>query len=401
MVNRWKRASAAVAMAAVVAVGCSATGETVAGDEPGDPTTSADGCSLPDGGVGVEAMLRFVADTPNNRANVTVADLRAYLDRQGTTLPDGFRDTVWFSGPVERFTATPLLKQEIQALANDTDALADEYGIGIGGVDQAVRFGEPPVTTELIIGAVDTAAVDAAVHADGLWSGALEQVEIAGQQVYTWGADGETQINKRSAMRDLGIGGRMWPGDGVAAFTRATAPMTDVLDACSGARPSLADDGAYAGIAERLDEFDGSFGVTLTDQVVGRDGVATPPGSAGSGPRGTRVEATTDASADVTPLEGVAAYGFASGPSDDPDEARIRLVIAAGTDAQARANEQRFVDQVDHGESFFDRRPWSERLRIDHHEVDGRFLVVELRAEDIAVLEKNLFMLDNLIVTAG
>jgi hypothetical protein len=165
--------------------------------------------------------------------------------------------------------------------------------------------------------------------------------------------------------------------------------MDALLAGCAGAAPTLANDEAYAGIAERLDAFDGAFNITLTDQLSDGSSVS---------PRGS-TPATASSSDDSEPLRGVTAYGFASGRSDDADQARIRLVIASETDEQAAANEAIFTDHVENDASVATRQPWSELVRIESTEVDGPFLIVELRADNSGVLDKNLMTRDSLIVT--
>ena len=248
--------------------------------------------------------------------------------------------------------------------------------------------------TELLIGSFVPADVKTAVEADPTWSDELEEATSNGQTFYSWGEDDETQLERRTTMRELGIGGRMWAGDTVAGFTRSTAAMEALLAGCAEAAPTLADDDAFAGIAERLDAFDGAFNRTLTDQRS--DGSSASP--RGSTPATATAPSSSD---DSEPLEGVTAYGFASGRSDDPEQARIRLVIASETDEQAAANEAIFTAHVENGESVATRQPWSELVRIARTEVDGRFLVVELLADNSGVLDKNLMTRDSLIVTEG
>ena len=390
MAKRWL-ASGAIAMG-LVAAGCGGSGDQTA--DPGSSPSMASsgtssGCSVPADGKTLGSILALVPDSPENRGYLTVSDLRAFLDDQDATLPDDFGE-IRFVDPVALFAPSDLLQQAVMQRDDDPDPLATEYGISIGQVDRAVSFGEPPDTTDLLIGSFDPAAVATAVEAEPVWSDELEQATSNGQTFYTWGEDNKVSGEGRTPMRQLGIGGRLWAGDTVAGFTRSTAVMEDLLAACTGAAPSLGDDPAFAGIAERLDAFDEAFNVTFTDQVS--DG--TDPSPRGSTP-------ASPASDVATPLAGVTAYGFASGPSDDPEQARIRLVIASGSDEQAAANETAFADIVETGASVTTRRPWSDLLQIESSEVDGRFLVVELRASNSRVLDNAVLERDTLVVTEG
>lgn len=392
MARRWWMAGAAAV--AALAVGCTSASETGSGS-PSTAIESSGACGLEDGDTSTASLLRFVADDDLNRSYVSVADLGAFLDHQDATLPDDFRNVTWGGDNSSLFTPTGHLQLAIQSLDGDgdVDALAQEYGIGIGQVQRAVTFGEPPAATDLLVGSFDPAAVDAAVRADQRWSDELVEEQRNGVTFYAWGEDDELRPDGLSPMRNLGIGGRMWSGDQVAAFTRSTAPMEQLLAACTGQQPSLADDEVYVGIAERLDGLDGAFHLTITDQLG--DGGGGAPQRRGTDPRGSMP------SQDGEALEGVVAYGFASAPPDGGDQARIRLVIAHEDDEAARANEQRFADHVATASSVVRGEPWAERLRIEDDVVDGRFLVVDLEADVINVIDQNLFSRDNLLVTEG
>jgi len=351
--------------------------------------TAAGGCSPTDPTTDLESILAFVPDTAANREYVTVADLQAFLDDQGKELPGDFRE-IRFVDPVTLFTPTPLLQDALSQANEDEDPLADEFGIGLGQIRMGVSAGLAPDVTELLIGDVDPAAVETAVAADPFWSEQQETVESNGETFYSWGGDNEVQVKGGSPIRKLGIGGRLWVTDGIAAYTRSTPVMEALLAGCSGAEATLADDDAYAGMAQRLDDFDGAFRVVLTDQV-------REPGAAGApeGSSGTAAEAD-----DTAPLEGVTAYGFASGPSSEPDQARIRLVLASGSDAEATANADAFVERVESGTSATTSQPWSDLLRVERIEADGPFVVVELLADNAQVLESYLLRRDSLVVSS-
>jgi len=350
--------------------------------------TAAGGCSPTDPTTDLESILRFVPDTATNRQQVMVADLQAFLDDQGKELPGDFGE-VQFVDPVVLFTPTPLLQDALSQADEDEDPLADELGIGLGQVRMGVSAGVPPDMTELLIGDVDPAAVETAVAADPYWSEQQEKVESNGETFFSWGGDNEIQAQGRSPIRKLGIGGRLWVTDGIAAFTRSTPVMEALLAGCSGAEATLADDDAYGGIAERLDTFDGAFRVVLTDQV-------REPGDAGAGAGSSGTAAEAD---DTAPLEGVTAYGFASGPSDDPDQARTLLVLASGSEAAATANAEAFADRVENGTSSATGQPWSDLLRVERIGADGPFVVVELRADNAQVLETDLMRRDSLVIS--
>lgn len=393
MVRHRGRVVGAALAVAFLAVACGS------GDPPGGdggqaaPTSTAagsggaSGCSVPDDG-GLESILALVPDTPDNRELVQVADLEAFLADQGKQLPGDFREIEWVD-QVALFTPIELLQNAIARADETDDPLADELGIGLGQVNQGVTAGQPPEVTEVLVGSFDPAAVAAAVDADPYWGSRKETVEADGQTYYAWGGDGEVQAEGRTPIRTLGIGGRLWVDDDVAAFTRTTATMESFLAGCAGSEPTLAADADYAGIAERLDPFEGAFNVIFTDQVREPGDTGAPTGSRGSA-----------APADDAPtLEGVVAYGFANGPSDDEDQGRMRLVLATGSDAQAIASADAFVTRVDTGTSAMTRRPWADLLTVESAEADGSFVVVELLADNASVLERDLFTRDSLIIS--
>jgi hypothetical protein len=342
-------------------------------------------CSNPDADS-LQAVLALVPDAAANRGFVQVARLGAFLDEQGATLPEDHRDVVWVD-PVNAFSGTPLLRDVIAAADERTDPLADELGIELSQVRQVAVAGELPDATQLLTGAMDPDAVEEALGDDPFWSSREEVLQHDGEEYYSWGGDDEIQPEGRSPVRNLGIGGRLWVDDGAAAFTTNTATMEAFLDGCSGAAPTLADDADLLGIAERLEAFEGAFDATFTDRVrTGADLDAAAPPSGGAG---------DDA---PTTLEGAVAYGFASGPSEDPEQARILLVVASETAEQAEANEGRLLERIDDDPSITG-VPWSEQLRVERSGVDGRFLVVDLRADNASLLEAALFREDPLVIS--
>jgi hypothetical protein len=391
MRNRLLAAGVVVATLSLGA-GCG-TSDTPTGtsSEPVVTASSSEsgGCTVPDGAGVVTAAVALAPDTPTAREYTTVSDLDAFLAHQGKALPEDVREIRWVD-PVTLFNPPTLITKAIGNL-DETDALDDELGLAIPDIDQSVTAGMPPESIDLLLGSFDPDHVEQTVSADSYWSEQQELVEAHGQTYYSWGEDGEVQAKGRSAIRDLGIGGRLWVGPDVAAFARATAPMEAFLAGCAGTGATLGDDAAFAGIAGHLDEFEGAFNATLTDQVRTPESIGADIG------RGT----TAAGAAEVEPLEGVVAYGFASGPSDDEDEARIRLVLASGTDEEAAANEDLFTAVVESGSSSVDGRPWADLLRIDSIEVDGPFLIVELRAESAQLLFNELLKRDSLIVTGS
>ena len=221
--------------------------------------------------------------------------------------------------------------------------------------------------TELLIGDFDPAAVETAVDADPFWSSKKETVEADGETFYAWGEDNEIQMEGRTPVRKLGIGGRLWVDEHVAAYTRSTPVMEEVLAGCSGQGPTLAEDDTYAGIAQRLDGFEGAFDATITNQV--REAGQPSPGNRGAG---TSVKDIAEA------LEGVTAYGFATGRSDDPDQARLVLVLASETEELANENIQNFLDRVANGTSARTGELWSKMIEVESSDIDGD--VRDLRA---------------------
>lgn len=386
MRQRWLVAGAMTAMALA---GCGAS-ETASENDPpvtGPSGSSGGGCTIDDGASDIESVLAFVPDTEANRQQVQIADLEAFLADQDKVLPEDFRE-ITFVDPVVLFTPTPLLQDAIARADESTDPLADEFGIGLGQVRLGVSAGVAPDVTDVLVGDFDPATVATAVDADPFWSPQKETVEANGQTYYSWGEDNESQPKGRTPLRPLGIGGRLWVGDHVAAYTRSTGVMDAVLAACSGAAPTLADDEAYAGIARHLDGFDGAFDVMLTDHV------RTPDEVGGGRTRGSVAGSEADT------LEGVTAYGFASGLSDDPERARIRLVLASGSDEEAADNVDAFLDRVANGTSANNARPWSDVLEVEHTDVDGPFVIVDLLAGNATVLRTDLFANDSLIVSS-
>ena len=140
-------------------------------------------------------------------------------------------------------------------------------------------------------------------------------------------------------IRKLGIGGRLWVDEHVAAYTRSTPVMEEVLAGCSGQGPTLAEDDTYAGIAQRLDGFEGAFDATITDQV--REAGQPSPGNRSPAPRWRKPPRRSRA----------LRLRVRHRRSDDPDQARLVLVLASETEELANENIQNFLDRVANGSS--------------------------------------------------
>jgi hypothetical protein len=427
MKHRWVVAGAAAA-AFALAVGCASSEPATEAGTASSTTAGATGtsaCTTDAAASDLEATLALVPDDTTTRSWLQIADLQAFLDHQGSELPEDFRDTVW-ADPVNRFQGTQLLTEALSQYDEDEDPLADTYGIELAQVRRAIHAGMPPDVTEVLVGDFDPTTVEQVVGADPFWSELEERVESNGLTYYAWGDDHELQSPRdgKSAMRPLAIGGRLWAGDHVATRTRADAEMEAFLAVCAGAAPSLADDEDYAGIAQRLDELDGAFQASFVDPAVAAtDGGADPgddsdsgadPGTgsgsgtgwatdrgapSGSGGRPSGAD-PSGAEPSAEALEGVIAYGYASGPTDDPDEARILLVFATESEDAAAIDAERFEAHLESAESDRTGDPWSELLRVEDIRTDGRFVVVELLADSTAVVDVSVASRDDLIVLA-
>jgi hypothetical protein len=160
--------------------------------------------------------------------------------------------------------------------AGEQPAVRAEIGFGAADVDRVVQAGEVPGTVEVVEGRIEPAQVDAAVHADPVWSGSLQTATHAGVSYFTWGDDGAVDVKKVTPFRPVGESLRLAVSSGHALVAQHTADMEKLLDVGRGTAPAVT---AVPEVARVVTRFERE---PVYAAFVGRPGVSEPPPGASS-----------------------------------------------------------------------------------------------------------------------
>lgn len=247
----------------------------------------------------------------------------------GQRLGDGLSDVMIM--PLDTFRLTT---------ANRMDEIDDEIGWSLLDVHTYAGVDAPPEHFASMTGTFDADEIDAAQgdRVDDIWS--------------LGGDDFEVDLAGRSAARPLGQSLRTALKDGRLAESISTPTMRAWLDG----KDTLADDEALVAVAEALDDHDVYSAALLADPTA--DG-ATPVSS--------------DDTGDLAPFE---AFGVGSAHDGDGAQAVLAYQFEDEDDAEQSADVLRAM--FEDGTSVQTHQPWSERVRVDDVEVDGRVVVVTL-----------------------
>jgi hypothetical protein len=123
-------------------------------------------------------------------------------------------------------------------------------------VDQTIYSGALPVDYyQAVRGRFSREDVDNAART-GPGNEDVKIISYAGQELYSWGEDRDINISRRSNVRPLGQGYRLVLVDDFAFWVIWTDGIKEMIDACEGSRPSLADNKDYQLLAVKLQELD-------------------------------------------------------------------------------------------------------------------------------------------------
>lgn len=387
--RRRSRRRLGVGLASLAALSIAAACGSDDGGNPFENTdpTSAEFEALP-------AVLAMAPDTPENRGFILVANTANFESHYVVRWPSTDEALAAYGAasadPVVGLAPVETLRNALGAVGNERPGLDEEFGVDPADITVWATYGQPPDDGQLMLGELDPDAAADALGQVPFWSDLQEEATHGGHTYYRWGDDheivrGEDDFEP-TAMRPLGQGMRLFIDDDVAHLSKADAVVESFLDARDGEEPSLADDEAFLGIAERLG-FDGFINAFVTDQLDPSAGQLPT----GSGP--------VDEIEDSHLLTGVLAYGAANGPGESPDEAQVRIVMATDTEENAETNADRFREHIAEDISLRSMTPWADTFEVVDTEVDGRFLIVELTTPRGRVVLDSFLARDGLVAS--
>jgi len=307
-----------------------------------------DGSAAADGGW-ILGLLDRIPATAQDPVDVMVVDLASAAAAAGLAAPgpEASDDLV-----VNYFLGMPrdaLVPELLRDPAPDFAALTREIGIEPALVTAAITAGTPAGLYQVLQGSFDRAAIDRAVRADSVWSDLLTTAEHAGVTYYSWGDDFQTDLARVTPVRPLGRGGRLALDGEYLHWAPWTAGMVGLIDAGSGAVPTLADDPLLARVARALEQA-GVYSAILS----------------------------------VTSLNdlGAPASGRVLGIGGGRDDAGVFWVIAAIHDTAVAAEESAEAVRAVLTEGTIQSTgdPWSQRVSGFEVTVEGDLLLVVARA---------------------
>ena len=258
----------------------------------------------------------------NQQTPLFIQDVSRARTQAGVeALPSTPTEDEWRAHAQQLFDRDALLTGELQM---PTPAeLHTELGFGPEQIDQIVTWGMGEHSGFVATGRFDPATIAATVAAEPIWGPELDTREEDGLTVHRWGSDARP-TNKRTPVRELGVGGQLIVGDGWIAWTRTDADVDAIIDASVDPAGSLAGVGAVRSAADSADR----AGLTEAAIVLGG-----PEERADSLPRPKPGLPTIDPPA------------TSSGGSGQPSDGHlVQFRLDYATEAEADANLEAFTN---------------------------------------------------------
>jgi hypothetical protein len=215
-------------------------------------------------------LLALVPDTPEARFDLFLIDYDQLFNSLGVSRPPSTRSSETDIELVEKLEANWRLSGN-HALAfgypGTLGALSGldvysraapttrAFGFGVADVHGYVYAGRNPSGFEAVVGRFDKESVTHSISHCSDCGKTPKTIEYAGTEYYAWGGDFKRDLRNRlkPPLDELGVGGRLAGSSTYLLRTEWSGGIEQMLDASTGARPSLADDADMRMITRQLD----------------------------------------------------------------------------------------------------------------------------------------------------
>jgi hypothetical protein len=335
----------------------------------------------------LEAMLGMVPDTGPNRQYLLYGNLARLRGDDGADEAEADLQALLEVSKGSFVVANPL-----RDAAHDVEGLRAEAGFGLTDVDASMEAGQPPETLSVFTGRLDGEQIDQALTGSAAFAEQVQADERGDYRTYAVGeGGGSVDVAGVSLLRPIGQSLRIGVGDGTMWLAHTDEVLDGALDTAAGGAPALADDAAYAAVAQVMDRAE-AFNVTLP----GDASQFTADAASILGPRTTPEQAAEVQQQIDAGTLGIGPWQVA-GLADAPGE--LLVVLSHADEAAAQDNAERLRRTVEEATSAVTAERWSERLSVTSIEVDGTLVEAHLKS-DVPMATQIVLNRDTLIMIA-
>jgi len=200
----------------------------------------------------VRLLGKLPAGAITPQTGLSIQDLaRARAQTGAEPLPDTTTEEAWRAHSQALFGRDDALTGEL-FLPSPAEVRA-ELGFGPEQIDQIITWGVGEHSGYVATGRFDPTTIATTVAAEPTWGPELDTREQDGLTVHRWSRDARL-TNKRTPVRDLGVGGQLIVGDGWIAWTKTDADVEAIIDAFLDPAGSLAGIAAVRSAADSADQ---------------------------------------------------------------------------------------------------------------------------------------------------
>lgn len=311
-------------------------------------------------------MLHFVPDTPEYREYLTFGDADAWHGSWNVPRVASFEQLEIFPQESRAYWLVVLPNQTTppRSLHYEyllTDDMRGSYGFDLFNLDRYMGAGTPPDWITILEFSFDGTQITDALTGSGYETQALE----TGGTLFSIRGDHEMDIKSATASGRFGDYNRIALLDGQAVVAKATANVTNAIQAKDGERNSLAENPDYIAVATALEDPSLEEKGELVGAILMESGsdFADPEWFLGSAvPQESREEFLREnTQGPELPLHNLVA--FATRHTEGASSLILAVVFPKGTDAEAAADvlDERLRDYY----SFMYRRDFTDRWTFD------------------------------------
>jgi hypothetical protein len=252
---------------------------------------------------------------------------------------------------------------------SDFEDTQKSVGFNNGAFDFELVAGIPPKVMTVVLGRFDSGRIDAAVKSDpSPWLQTMSTKQYGGTSYYSWG-DEKQNLVRRSPLRPLGLGGRLWVGKERIFWSNFTDAIEEMIDSSQKKKPSLADAQDFRTVAQALDRYGAAVGIITgqPNRLAMADVRQLMEGEYGK----ARVDALAP-----NALRPFITLGI--GASRDATGTYALLVYLHQDDRTAAENKGRLEALVQRGLSLHTNKPWSDVVSASEIKTEGPLLVAKL-----------------------